>query len=29
MKVEEAVPFDRRYLAGATVEHYAVGLWDA
>lgn len=29
MKVDEAVPFDRRYLAGATVEHYAVGLWDA
>jgi hypothetical protein len=29
MPVGEAVPFDRRYLAGATVEHYAVGLWDA
>jgi hypothetical protein len=29
MPIGEAVPFDRRYLAGATVEHYAVGLWDA
>ena len=29
MAIDEAVPFDRRYLAGATVEHYAVGLWDA
>lgn len=29
LALDTAVPFDPRYLAGATVEQYAVSLWDA